>query len=124
MKDYQERGGSFFKGLVFGALAGAGVYYFLSNTKEGKKLKKQIKEHGDDVLNNLHEVVSEFEEKGREFGEKAKELQAKLEKKVKDGGEEAGSAKKELSQIEKLQERGRRAVKIFTRQGKPLKKTS
>lgn len=123
MSDREGGGASFFRGLICGVLAGAGLFYFLTNTEEGKRIKKKIKKQGKEALDNLTEIVGELEEKGRDFKEKAKEFQVELEKKAKDvGGEIAQEAQEKLSQIEDLRERGRKAAKLFTRKGKPLKK--
>lgn len=125
MSDREGEGATFFRGLICGALAGAGLFYFLTNTEEGKRVKKKIKKQGKDVLDSLTEMVGELEEKGKEFKEKAKEFQAELEEKAKDlGGEIAQETKERLTQIEELRERGRKVAKLFTRNGKPLKKAS
>lgn len=121
MNDHEHHDNNFFSGLVLGALLGAGFFWFLTSTEEGKKVKKQLKEKSQDTLDNLSDIVAELEEKGEEFKQKAKEIQAELEEKVGDVKEEVvGEAKVGLSQIEKLRERGRKAVKFFTRNGKPL----
>lgn len=125
MSDFEERDGGFLRGLVFGALVGAGLYYFLTSTEEGKKIKERIKEKGKDTFGELAEAVEELEKKGEFFKKKAEAVRDELEKKV--GilkGEEAEEAKSQLSQIEKLRERGRNAARFFTRNGKPLKKHS
>lgn len=125
MSDFEERTGSFFRGLIFGTLAGAGIYYFLTSTEEGKKVKDKIKKQGKDAFGGLVEIVEELEEKGKIFKEKTEEIQKKLEKKAEAlRGEKAEEAESQLSQIEKLRERGRKATKLFTRNGRPLKKTS
>lgn len=124
MRDHEERGASFFKGLIWGVLIGGGLFYFLTNTEEGKRIKKKIKRQGKDALDNLTEMAGELEEKGEGFRQKAKKLQVELEEKAKDfGGEMAQETQEKLSQIEELRERGRKAAKFFTRKGKPLKKT-
>ncbi|MGB9706792.1 MAG: YtxH domain-containing protein [Microgenomates group bacterium] len=111
MSDSERGSESFLTGLVLGAILGAGFVYFLSSTKEGEKVKKRLRERSEDVLDNLADLIREIEEKGKEFKKKAKEVQVELEEKA---------AAPALSQIEKLRERGRRAVKFFTRNGKPL----
>jgi gas vesicle protein len=110
----RSSGESFFSGLVMGAILGAGLVYFLTTTEEGKKIQGQLKEKGGDTLDNLKNLVDEVEKKGEEFKEKAHQFQAQLADKVKDTSEDG------LSQIERLRERGRQAVKFFTRNGKPL----
>lgn len=120
MKDREGGGSNFFRGLVCGALMGAGLFYFLNHTEEGKKVKKKIKKQGEEALDDLKEIIGNLEEKGKEFKEKAKEIQVQLE--AKSEGEGAGKARGDLSQIEKLRARGRKAAKLFTRHGKPLNK--
>ena len=102
MCECEKKDGNFLTGLVLGALAGAGLFYFLTSTKEGKKIKEQIEEKGSDVLDELQDLITDLEEKSLEFKEKA------------NGAEVA------ISQIEKLRDRGRSAVKSFIRNGKPL----
>ena len=121
MRDRDHNGG-FFQGLIMGALMGAVAYYFLTQTKEGEKVKKRLKEKSEEALDNLAELVEDFEEKGEEFQARAKEIQAKLEKRAKsvEGGV-AEEAQEKLSHIEKLQKRGRLASrKFFTKNGKSL----
>lgn len=118
----RDRDGGFLSGLVLGALIGAGLFYFLTSTEEGKKVKKQLKEKGKDALDNLADLIEEVEEKGEEFKQKAKEIQAELEKKTKDVRKEVvEEAKEQLTHIDKLRERGRRATRrFFTKNGKSL----
>lgn len=117
----RERGG-FLQGLIMGALIGAGAYYFLTQTKEGKEVKKRIREKSEEALGDLAELVEDFEEKGGEFQEQAKRIQARLEEKAKDVSENvAEEAQEKLTHIEKLRKRGRVASrKFFTKNGKPL----
>ncbi|OGV89504.1 hypothetical protein A2Z41_01500 [Microgenomates group bacterium RBG_19FT_COMBO_39_10] len=121
MSDQDHQGG-FFQGLVLGALIGAGAYYFLTQTKQGEEFKKQIKAKSEETLDNLAELVEDFEAKGVEFRVKAKEIQAQLEEKTKDISKEiAEEAQEKLGHIEQLRERGRKASKkFFVRNGKPL----
>jgi len=121
MRDFEERSSSFFRGLILGALIGAGAYYFLTSTEEGKKVKEKLKKQGENALDNLGEIVNELEEKGEEFKEKAKKLQKELEEKSKNvGGEIKEEVEEKLTEIESLRERGRKAARSFTRNGKPL----
>jgi hypothetical protein len=125
MSDFEEKSGSFFRGLIFGILVGAGLYYFLTSTEEGEKLKAKIKERSQDAFGDLAEIIEELEEKGEFFKKKAELVREDLENKVRFlKGEEAVEAKSQLSQIDRLRERGRKAAKLFTRNGKPLKKTA
>lgn len=121
MRDFEKRSDNFFRGLILGGLVGAGVFYFLTATEEGKKVKEKIKAQGKDALGNLADIINELEKKGGEFKKRAKELQVELEKRTKEvSGEIAGEVQSRLSQIEELRERGRKAAKFFTRNGKPL----
>ena len=122
MSERDNSASGFFQGLIMGALIGAGAFYFLTQTEEGEKVKKRIKKKSEEALDNLAELVEEFEEKGEEFRARAKEIQVKLEEKAKNVKEEvAEEAQEKLSHIEKLRKRGRLASKtFFTRNGKPL----
>jgi gas vesicle protein len=53
----------FFKGLFLGAIIGAGAYYFLTSTKEGKKIKTKIALKTDETLGDLTETITDFEKK-------------------------------------------------------------
>lgn len=114
MSDSERQGNGFFSGLVLGALLGAGLFYFLTSTEKGQEIRKELEEKGEGALDNLGNLVADIEKKSQEFKEKAAKAQIDLEKEVKQKKE------KELSQIKKLQERGRKAVKFFTRNGKSL----
>lgn len=48
--------GKFFKGLFFGALLGVGLIWFLG-TKEGKKIKKQVTEKGEEFVQKAQENI-------------------------------------------------------------------
>jgi gas vesicle protein len=119
--DEKNHGHNFFTGLILGAIVGAGLYYFLTSTEEGKKIKTQLKEKGKDVLDDLTDLVEEIEEKGQEFKQKAKQVQTQLEQRARSvEGEVLKEAKGQLARIKELRERGRKAAKSFTRNGKPL----
>lgn len=118
----RDRSDGFLSGLVLGAMIGAGLAYFLTSTEKGKEVKKQLRERGKDTLDNLADLIEEVEERGEEFKKKAKEIQTELEKKAGDVREEvAGEAKEQLTHIDKLRERGRKATKrFFTKNGRSL----
>ena len=121
MDEQSNRGHNFFTGLVLGTALGAGLYYFLTSTQEGRRIKQQLKEKSGDVLDNLSDLVDEIEERGEEFKKKAKQVQAQLEQKAKNiKGEVVEEAKEQLDYIKQLRERGRQAAQFFTRNGKPL----
>ncbi len=108
-------------GLVLGAIVGAGFYYFLTQTEEGKKVKKVLREKGEDVLDELAGIVEDIEDKGEEFKKKAQTVQNELGQKAESLKEGVvGEVKQGLSQIEELRERGRKAAKFFLRNGKSL----
>lgn len=46
----------FYKGLVYGALLGLGLAWFI-NTKEGKKFKKQINAKSEEFLDKTKERI-------------------------------------------------------------------
>ena len=46
----------FYKGLVYGALIGVGLAWFLG-TKEGKKVKKQISDKSEEFIDKAKEKV-------------------------------------------------------------------
>lgn len=113
-----RQSGGFLGGLALGALVGAGLYYYLTSTQEGKKLhgelKKKALEKGGEAIDSLKELVDDIEQKGEEFKKKANQVQQKLEQEAKTG------AKQQLDNIQQLRDRGRRAVSFFTRRGKTL----
>ncbi len=111
MNESNKSGESFLTGLVLGIILGAGFVYFLSATEEGKVIKKRLKEKTENTLDNLGELIEEIEERGEEFKKKATEIQKKLKEKTGESN---------FPSIEKLRERGRKAIKFFTRNGKPL----
>lgn len=48
--------GNFYKGLFFGLLLGVGLVWFLG-TKEGKKLKEQLSEKGEEFVEKAKESI-------------------------------------------------------------------
>jgi len=121
----ENHGNNFFHGLILGAVLGAGLYYFLTATKEGEKVKnefrKRVKDKSEEAFGDLNSLIAEIEEKGEDFRQKAAAVQQKLEAKVKGlQGRAADGVREELDHIQALRERGRKAVKVFTRNGKPL----
>lgn len=117
MEKRDHEGSSFFTGAFLGALVGAGIaFLFLSDEKTKKKLKRK----GEDALDNLGELVTEVEKKGKEFSRKAQEVKTDLEEKAK-SGKLSSEAREKLIHIDKLRERGRKATgRFFTRSGKKL----
>jgi len=111
VNENNKGGESFLTGLVLGIILGAGFVYFLSSTEEGKVIKKRLKKKTEDALGNLGKLIEEIEERGEEFKKKAAEIQKQLEERTRESN---------FSSIEELRERGRRAIRFFTRNGKPL----
>ncbi len=118
----ENQGGSFFRGLVAGAVLGAIAVWFLNQTERGKEIKKEIKEKSGDALENLNELIKDLENKGQEFKKKVVEVKKEFEEKAKDFRQDvAEEAQMGLSRIEELEEKGHKAAKkFFTRRGKPL----
>lgn len=54
--NYEDEDGKFYKGLFYGALLGIGLVWFLG-TKEGKKIKKQITEKGEEFVEKAQENI-------------------------------------------------------------------
>ena len=118
----QDHGGCYLQGLIMGALIGAGLYYFLTSTKEGEKVKKILKEEGEGALGDLAKLTTDLEKKGEVFRTEVNRLQTELEERVEGGSEEeVVEAENKLNHIDYLRERGRRATKkFFVRNGKTL----
>ena len=117
----ENRGNNFLGGLILGTVIGAGLYYFLTSTEEGKRIKTRIKEKSEEALDSLDDLIAEIENKGEDFKQKAKQIQAQLEEKAASiQGQATSEAKEQLAHINQLRERGREAVNFFTRNGKPL----
>jgi len=117
-------GGNFLIGLALGAIAGAAIYFYLDETPEGKKKIKEIKDESKDALSHLTEIVEDLEVKKAEIAQKTERIGKELEAKIIEAKKEITiEAEAGLSQIEKLQARGRKFAKFFTRGGKPVSKT-
>ena len=99
----ENRGNNFLGGLILGAVIGAGLYYFLTSTEEGKRIKTRIKEKSEETLDNLDGLIAEIESKGEEFKQKAKQIQTQLEEKARD-----------------VQSQAVTTANFFTHNGKPL----
>jgi DNA-binding PadR family transcriptional regulator len=117
-----KRGGGYLSGLIAGTLIGAGLAYFLTQTEEGKRIKKDLTTKGKRALDDLAETIVDFEKKGEEFKKKAKKLQGELEQKTKDVKKEVvKEAQEQLAQVEELKKRGRQITKrSFIKNGKKL----
>lgn len=98
----EEHDGSFWLGLFLGGLLGSFIIYFLG-TKEGKKLAKDLHEHGEDWVDALEEKLAEFNEKSTDVVRVGKKEETKDEL----TNQALKKVDKTLAHIEKLQERGR-----------------
>ena len=122
MSEEHGQGGSFFRGLVAGAVLGAMAVWFLNQTEKGQEIKKEIKEKSGDALENLDDLVQNLEEKGQEFKKKVLQVKEEFEEKAKDFRQDViEEGKIGLERIEELEEKGHKAAqKFFTRKGKLL----
>ncbi len=122
MNDEHQKGSNFFRGLLTGAVLGAFAVWFLNQTDKGKEIKKQIKGKSDDVLENLNDLIQDWEEKGQEFKKKLAEVKEEFEEKAKDFRQDVvEEGEIGLKRVEELEEKGHKAAqKFFTRHGKSL----
>jgi len=94
-------GGGYLNGLLTGVLVGAAAV-FLTSTKRGRILSRQVRKQGKKSFKELEQLVTEIEAKGEELAEKVEDI-------------------KESTYIQQLQEKGRAvAGKFFQRNGKTL----
>lgn len=117
----QERG-NVLSTLILGVVVGAGLVYFLTSTKEGERVKKDLKKKGKIALDNLADLTEDLRTKGKEFKTKAKKVRTDFEKKAKSFKKEvAADAQEQLAHIDQLRERGRAVSKrFFTRAGRAV----
>jgi len=122
MMNNNDHKGNFFPGLIFGMMAGAGLVWFFTKTKEGQKMSGKFKEKSIDKLENLSKLIEDIEKKGMEFKKKVEEVKTEIKEKFELNEEEVNDVSKEkLSKIENLQQRGRLvSKKFFTKNGKSL----
>lgn len=111
MSEEQAGSNGFLSGLVWGVFLGIAAFVFFE-TEKGKKIKERLKEEGDDLLEELPEIIDRLEEKGEEFVAQVSKLEKDVEEKASevkadlttDVGEKLDSS---LGHIEALQEHGR-----------------
>ena len=122
MNNENSQTNNFIKGIITGAVIGAGLVWFLNLTEKGKEVKKEIKNKSEDILDNLSDLVQDFEEKGQEFKEKVIQIKKDFEEKAKDFRQDIiEEGKMGLDRVEELEEKGHKAAKkFFTRKGKSL----
>ena len=84
MSEEKSNVGSFFKGLFFGGLVGAG-FALLYAPKKGDELRKDLKEKSDEFLGDAEKFYGEAksfsEEKLADALKRAEQLRAEAEKK-------------------------------------------
>ncbi|NOZ63278.1 MAG: hypothetical protein GXO74_16615 [Calditrichaeota bacterium] len=87
MSDEKSDGGSFFKGLVFGGLIGAGLA-LLYAPKKGDELRKDLREKSDELLGDAEKFYSDArsfsEEKFADALKRAEQLRQEAEKKFEE----------------------------------------
>ncbi len=106
----KRHGSGYMSGFVMGALVGSAAVFFFG-TKKGKKTAKLMSQTGSKTLKDLEKLAHEIEEKGETFAKKAKVVTKKLEKQTKSNKKKVTvTAKKKLTHIKKLQNRGRAAA--------------
>lgn len=117
----QDQGSNFFSGLLLGAIVGAGLIWFLTKTKDGVRIGKEVKEKTEDGLVKLADLIGDIEEKGEEFKQKVQVVQKEIKEKAESfKGALSGDQKQDLSKIDELKARGFKTKKFFTKHGKPL----
>lgn len=119
----------FLLGLIIGGVIGAGAV-FLFGTEKGKEVREELKEKGDDALDDLDDVLTQLEKKGKEIKKKADIVKEEIAEKAGEMKENVSEEVVEklddtLAHIEALQERGREATaslrkKYFIKDGKKL----
>lgn len=107
----QKHNNNFLTGILLGAIVGAGASYLMT-TDEGKKIAKKIKKEAGPLIEDL---VSDLEEKTQDLTEKAEEVKDEMVEKLEEVKENFPTdVQKKLDEslvrIEKLQERGRKAI--------------
>lgn len=97
-------------GFLTGALLGAAAVFFFG-TKKGKKMAQKMHRQGSKSLKELEKMLSDIEIKGKEFAQEAKVVTQQLEAKAKSTKKVFNEqAKKKLTHIKKLQQKGRDAA--------------
>lgn len=110
MAELAEMKGTF-KGLVWGFLLAVATLILLESEK-GSKLKAKLKEHGDELLDRLPDLLDDLEEKSEGWIKEAGKLEDKivgkaveLESELKEvSGRKSGAS---LGHINAIQEHGR-----------------
>lgn len=105
---------SLLTGLLLGLIIGGGIFYFLTATDEGKKVKKKLIKKGKEALEELGDLVEEIEENKGKLEQKAKETQEQIVKKI-----ESLEEKKD-SLVNKIEKEKRKFARFFKRNGRPL----
>ena len=90
----------FLRGLFWGIILSVGALVFFE-TEKGQKLKKKLEIKGEDLLEEIEDLVERAEKKSQELLDSAQEVGAEIKEKAE---ENLGVS---LSHIEALQEHGR-----------------
>ncbi len=106
-----KQNNNFLTGILLGAAVAVGAAYLMT-TDEGKKVAKKIKKEAGPLIEDL---VSDLEEKTQDLTEKAEEVKDEVVEKLEEVKENFPTDVQEkldesLVRIEKLQERGRKAI--------------
>lgn len=125
MKETKQGSGGFLIGMALGTLVGAAIYYFLDDTSPGKKTVKKIGDGAQDAITGLKEIVQDIDGEKDQIAQKTEKIGREIEEKISQAKQEiAQEVEKSLDQIEKLQSRGRKFVRFFTKGGRPVNKIS
>lgn len=101
----------FLRGIFWGILLTIGAVIFLE-TERGQKLKKKLRKKGEDILEELPDLLDRLEEKSEELVEEAGRIEEEIKEKTE--GASQGLAEEigekldtSLGHIEAIQEHGR-----------------
>jgi len=119
----KDSSGGFLIGVALGAIVGVAIYYFLDETPQGKKTVKKIEGEIKDNVSSLGDIIKNIDDKKTEISQKVDKIERELESKIIQVKEEIiQDVESNLSQVEKLQTRGRKFAKFFTKAGRPVNK--
>lgn len=100
----------FLRGFLWGILLAIGSLFFLE-TKKGEKIKKKLRAEGEDLLDELPNLIEDFENKVGELVEEVMEIEEEAKEKVVEISQELKGKTEEkvtaLPHIEAIQEHGR-----------------
>lgn len=101
----------FLRGIFWGILLTIASVIFLE-TEKGQKLKKKLKEEGEDILEELPNLLDRLEEESAELIEEASQIEKEIKEKTAEvsqelAGEIGEKLDTSLGHIEAIQEHGR-----------------